>query len=168
MSITVAREGNRREGGVTRAEIDQACLDLQQFFGHAPNPGLDFTQGEVEKLSKIFGTPLPGALLALMEGRCCWFMEKRLLSAAEVLSHVERLERCKGWCPAHIPFAADLDGNLLVTDSGDGWAVYEWEDGAGCSNGALAPSFNSFVEEQRNQLLSGRYEYIEDVGVVEK
>lgn len=62
-----------------------------------------------------------------------------------------------------IPFARDLDDNMLVVD-GRG-AVCEWSEGAG---EMVAKSLPTFLEKFRNDLLSGHYEFVEELGVVER
>lgn len=63
-----------------------------------------------------------------------------------------------------IPFARDLDDNMLVIDSTG--AVREWSEADG--GDVVSKSLPSFLEKFRNDLLSGHYEYVEEIGVVEK
>ena len=72
----------------------------------------------------------------------------------------------KHWKEEYIPFAVDLDDCFLIIDGTDAGAVYEYsEDGKGK---LISDSFPEYLEKFRDQLLSGKYEFIEDVGIVEK
>ena len=43
----------------------------------------------------------------------------------------------------------------------------EWDEEDGI-NETLSDSFNEYVENYRNSLLEGKYEYLDSVGVIEK
>ncbi|TYZ66481.1 hypothetical protein PybrP1_004179 [[Pythium] brassicae (nom. inval.)] len=71
-----------------------------------------------------------------------------------------------GWKKSFVPFAANLDGAALVTDAGSRSAVFEFgDDGRG---GQLAPTLLQYLEEYRNRLLSGQFDFVDDVGLVER
>jgi hypothetical protein len=60
-----------------------------------------------------------------------------------------------------------VDGGALVTDTSSKNAVYEFnEDGKG--DRPLAPSLLEYLEKYRNRLLSGKFDFVEDVGLVER
>ena len=45
--------------------------------------------------------------------------------------------------------------------------VIEWDEDEG-SGDVLAESFYSYLEDYRNSLLGGKFEFLDDVGVIEK
>ena len=82
------------------------------------------------------------------------------------MTHAENASSTKGWKASFVPFAADVDGALLVADVAAKNAVLEFsEDGVGKK---LAPSLSQFLEDFRNRLLSGQFDYVEDVGLVQR
>ncbi len=63
-----------------------------------------------------------------------------------------------------LPFATDVDDNMLVVSAND-MGVYEWDsDGQGRK---IASDFESFLEKFRNDLLSNKFEFVSGCGVVE-
>lgn len=72
----------------------------------------------------------------------------------------------KGWKASFVPFAANVDGAALVADVAAKNAVFEFgDDGKGRH---LAPSLAQYLEEYRNRLLSSQFDFVEDVGLVER
>lgn len=66
-----------------------------------------------------------------------------------------------------IPFAKDIDDvNMLVVEQETGHVFEICIDEGGSS--VISKSFGGLIENYRDRLLSGRNEFIEDVGVVEK
>ena len=57
---------------------------------------------------------------------------------------------------------------MLVVDTADGTAVYEWDEDDGVGEDPVANTLVSYLEGYRNQLLSGKLEYLGDAGVVER
>lgn len=57
---------------------------------------------------------------------------------------------------------------MLVVDTLQGTSVYEWDEDDGVSEDSVSPSLATFLEDYRNQLLSGKCEYLGDAGVVER
>lgn len=53
---------------------------------------------------------------------------------------------------------------ITETETGE---VKEWEEDSGLGD-TLAGSFNDYIEEYRNALLAGKFEYVEDCGCMEK
>lgn len=70
------------------------------------------------------------------------------------------------WQPDLIPFAKDSDDALLVVKGSDG-GVYDWHADEGLGD-THASSLLAYLEHYRNDLLSMKFEFIEDIGVVEK
>lgn len=84
----------------------------------------------------------------------------------DIASSTETLSDIKGWKSSFIPFAVNLDGAALIADVGSRNAVFEFgDDGKGSQ---LAPTLLQFLEEYRNRLLSGQFDFVEDVGLVER
>lgn len=82
------------------------------------------------------------------------------------MNSTETLSGINGWKKSFIPFAVNLDGAALVTDAGSRSAVFEFgDDGKG---GQLAPTLLQYLEEYRNRLLSGQFDFVDDVGLVER
>lgn len=168
MPITVAEEGNRRKGAMSSAEEAQCALDIATWFRRTLDvAGAD--PAAVEALPKALGCGVPRVLGLLWE-ECdggVWFGEKEFVTVERLEKLHADLERDPNFREGFLPFAADLDGGLLVVDTcAPGQPVLEFdEDGPGR---ALAASVLDFMEEQRNSLLSGRFEFVEDCGVVER
>ena len=57
---------------------------------------------------------------------------------------------------------------MLVVDTSHGTSVHEWDEDDGVSDDPVAYSLASYFEDYRNQLLSGKCEFLGDAGVVEK
>lgn len=168
----VAEEGNKRQGSMSPAEIQQCVTDVAAWFerqGVAPEP---CSRPDLEALQKTLGTELPPALggeAGMLEvlGVSCWYYERRALSSDALSTEAERLGVRDG---SIIPFASDVDGNLYVVDtSTKNDAVFEWdaEEGADGRGEQVASSFEDFLERLRNDLLSGSFEYVDECGVVE-
>ena len=80
---------------------------------------------------------------------------------------MESFSSYRGWKNAYIPFASDVDESLLIIDGTDENAVYEYDQDNG-KGSLLADSFSQYLESYRDQLLSGKYEFIQEVGIVER
>jgi hypothetical protein len=99
------------------------------------------------------------SLLLEKSGGGVWFYERKGLESDKMASLASKLG------DELIPFASDVDGNLYVVDGGRRGAVFEWDsDGRGTE---VAASFEDFLEQLRNDLLSNKFEFVEDCGVVE-
>eukprot|EP00903_Cladosiphon_okamuranus_P007117 g6915.t1 len=169
----VAEEGNRRKGGMTVAEITQSVIDVKGWFKKNAGGCLDNAEGareaDLQALEKAADASIPEELRSIMsiqDGQL-WFSEKQALSCKEMISESVRMDRVHGWRAGLIPFAKDLDDTVLVTDThAKGCPVSEWDaDGEGTT---MANTFSLFLEGFRNELLSGRCEYVEGLGVIEK
>ncbi|EQC34505.1 hypothetical protein SDRG_07833 [Saprolegnia diclina VS20] len=170
MSVQVAEEGNKRKGGMTAEETEQCIFDILSWFQRkkANLPKATIEPEEVESLQKALGAPVPRALGYLLEKQNggVWFNEYKSLSCDDMISTGETASRWESWARGFIPLAADPDGNLLVIDTKHANAVHECsEDGLGRE---LAASFSAYVENYRNDLLSGNFDFVEDLGLVER
>lgn len=82
------------------------------------------------------------------------------------MSSADSLSSASGWKRSFVPFAADVDGTALVADTSNKGAVLEFgDDGQGAQ---VASSLSQYLEEYRNRLLSGQFDFVEDVGLVER
>ncbi|ETV87030.1 hypothetical protein, variant [Aphanomyces astaci] len=164
-TVQVVEEGNRRKGGMSSEETDQCILDILSWFQRkkASLPKASMDPQEVEALEKALDAPVPKALAFLLEKQNggIWFNEFK-----EIISTAETSQSWDGWARGHVPLAADVDGALLVIDTKHGNAVHELSsEGLGRQ---LGPSLTAFFETYRNELLSGNYDFVQDVGLVER
>uniref|UniRef100_K3WYP7 Knr4/Smi1-like domain-containing protein n=1 Tax=Globisporangium ultimum (strain ATCC 200006 / CBS 805.95 / DAOM BR144) TaxID=431595 RepID=K3WYP7_GLOUD len=162
--VQVLADGNPRQGGMDEDERDQCIHDVVNWFQRkAKLKNSTETSSDLQELEQALGTELPEALRSLLKKQSggLWFDEyKAIVRTAETLAGI------KGWKSSYIPFAADVDGAALITDVGSRNAVFEFgDDGKGSQ---LAPTLLQYLEEYRNRLLSGQYDYVEDVGLVER
>lgn len=82
------------------------------------------------------------------------------------MSSADKLSSASGWKRSFVPFATDVDGTALVTDISNKGAVLEFsDDGQGAQ---VATTLSQYLEEYRNRLLSGQFDFVEDVGLVER
>ena len=74
----------------------------------------------------------------------------------------------KQWKDGLIPFCGHEE-SLLVVDTRNDNLVYEWDEDSGLGDDPIANSLASYLEEYRNNLLSGSCEFLgSDCGVIEK
>lgn len=92
-------------------------------------------------------------------------MDKQLLGTDQIIRTVAKLESADEWRAFLIPFCGDESGYLVVNTRSD--EVLEFEPGSGLGD-CVSVSFSSYLEKYRDELLSGRFEYLDGVGVVEK
>ena len=72
------------------------------------------------------------------------------------------------WRNGLIPFCGDESMGMLVVDTMNSTAVLEWDEDDGVAESPISPSLATFLENYRNQLLSGKCEFLGDAGVVER
>ncbi|CAM9436261.1 unnamed protein product [Ascophyllum nodosum] len=170
----VAKEGNRRKGDMTRAERDQSVLDVASWWRKNAGNILEESRGaddrDKQMLEKVIDANIPEELLSIMsiqDGQL-WFSEKQALTCrAMVAAALEFEQRSRGWRHGLIPFAKDANGNFLVADTNArGCPVEEWNAEGEVS--AVSKTFSLFLECYRNDLLSGRCEYVDGIGIIEK
>ncbi|CAK4077751.1 unnamed protein product [Aphanomyces euteiches] len=168
--VHVVEEGNRRKGGMTSEETEQCILDILSWFQRkkAALPKGSMDPQEVEALEKALGVDIPKALAFLLEKQNggIFFNEYKALSCDDIIATSETSQSWDSWKRGFIPLAADPDGALLVIDTKRGNAVYE------CSEAAvgreLGASLTAYFENYRNELLSGNFDFVQDVGLVER
>lgn len=148
-------------------------VDIKSWFERSTNALDDVrkaSSADFQQLAKGLDVDLPSQLDFLLS-ECnggLWFMEKRMLTAQEIVKTVCNFSSAKTWRNDMIPFAEDGSGSeaLLVylVDSGK---VCEWEEDSGIEDERGAPTLSQFLEKYRNQLLSGKCSYDEGLGVIE-
>ena len=90
-----------------------------------------------------------------------------MLSAKEMISTSERSAKMSdNWGKDWIPFAEDVDENLLLIDSAGKVKIWDPE-AEELELECLGSSFATYLEKFRNRLCAGHMEYIEEVGVVQ-
>lgn len=170
MSVTVAEEGNRRAGDMSTAEVVQCTLDIKSWFARTACKKLmvdGATSVDFQRLEKTIDQEIPSSLKAVLSeiNGGIYFMDKRQLNTSQIAECVSRVENSRQWKAGLVPFAGDEDV-LLVIDTRN-HAVYEWDSGEGLG-AEVAPSLEKYLEDYRNNMLSRKVEFLEDVGVVEK
>ncbi len=75
------------------------------------------------------------------------------------------LESNKKWNNNHIPFCGDNSSLLAINLKNEN--VVEWDEDDGFGN-VCANSFENYLENYRNSLLGGHFEYVDGCGVMEK
>ncbi|KAJ0402645.1 hypothetical protein P43SY_007510 [Pythium insidiosum] len=167
--VQVLQDGNPRVGGMDDDECEQCVHDIVSWFERkAEIVSRGEKRASIEALEKELGRPIPDALRGLLSKQSggLWFDEYKTLGADDIARTAESLSRASGWKTSFVPFAADADGNALVTDAAAKGAVFAFgDDGRGRD---LAPSLSQYLEDYRNRLLSGRFDFVEDVGLVER
>lgn len=165
MPVEVAEEGNRRRGDMSVAEVKQCILDIKTWFRGQGVEMDGIPVAQLEGMSKELDLEFPVAFEELYQeaNGTIWFYEYQALAAEQigkVAADVNDAPSSK-----LIPFARDLNDDLLVIDTAAGEAVFEYSDGVGKK---VAPTFLAFCEKFRNDLLSGHFEFTEEGGVCEK
>ena len=82
-----------------------------------------------------------------------------VLGAASTLYLASTYKKHQEWRNPYLPFAADIDGNMLVINTST-QTVHEWDEELGLGE-CVGESFADFLEVYRNELLGSKLEYIE-------
>ncbi|GMH90633.1 hypothetical protein TrST_g4947 [Triparma strigata] len=166
MVVTVAEDGNRRVGGMTDAEAQQCVRDIIAWFKRSSD--LEISEGSEESMQPLIKS-LDGEVpetLSYMVSQCnneIWYGDKKGLTAEKIMDFVSDGKFGEG----NLPIASDEDEEwfiVLETETGE---VKEWEEDDGLGD-SLGGSYNDYLEEYRNSLLAGKFEYVEDCGCMEK
>lgn len=154
---------------MSNAEINQCVFDIKSWFTRN-NYTVDSkaNSSDFQKLEKSIDTELPDALKILLSeaNGGLYFMDKKLLSTSEILEYVMKFEKSKDWKDGYIPFTSDGDTCLIINTRND--EIYEWECNDNYLGDNVSISLNKYLEDYRNDLLSGHFEFLDDVGVIEK
>lgn len=125
---------------------------------------------DFQRLSKAVDAEVPVALRTLLS-ECnggIWLMEKKLLSVEAIIDLSCKHSRSQFWKDDMIPIAEDGSGGdeILIYRAKNG-EIYEWDEDNGLSEDPVARNFSRYLEEYRNHLLNGHYEFVEGVGLIE-
>ena len=174
---------------MTNPEIIQCVFDIKSWFIRSNDSSSNLedrlmkaTLIDYQKLEKTLDIELPKTLKILLNemNGGIYFMDMKLMSTNEIINFYIKLEKNKEWKNnLYIPFAFNDDIILIIKKSyhhddhnDDDGEVYEWEidnddSNNGCLGGLVCSSLSKYLEDYRNNLLSGHYEYLDDVGVIE-
>ena len=167
--------GYERKGSISGypQEVKQCCTDVFSWFEEkGPDALKDASGCDSEMLETIAdkyvnemdgGKGLPQALSLLLENKDGGIplYEYTMIGAKEIL----RVLKEDSPPEKMLPIAADIDGEYLVL-GGDG-ELYTWDPEDEELGPSIAQSFASHLEQFRNLLLSNKYEWIDDCGLVE-
>lgn len=154
---------------MSSAEAVQCTLDIKSWFSRTDcEMNRKASSVDFQRLEKTIDTELPSVLKAVLSeiNGGIYFMEKKQMSTDDIAECFAKVERSKKWEAGLIPFCGD-DDTLLVIDTQHDYRVHEWDSGDGLGD-QVSPSLERFLEDYRNDLLGGHFEYLEDVGVIEK
>lgn len=167
IGVTVVEDGNKRQGEMSKEEILQCVQDIKTWFRRkSPSQCTGASQSDIERLEKVIGSKLPLPLLYLLKENDggIYIFDKLLLSAKECLEKTLAFESSKGWKEGMTAFCGDSAAALII-DYRD--RIFEWDEVDGVGD-EISSSITNYLEDYRNKLLSGSFEYIDDIGVVEK
>lgn len=156
---------------MSNAEVGQCIFDIKSWFARTDRNGKLGNQAssvDFQRLEKSIDMALPSTLKILLSelNGGIYFMDKKQLNTDEISSCIADLDKSSRWKSGLIPFCGDRD-SLLVINVNRGEEIYEWDSEEGLGD-QVAPSLTTFLEEYRNSILGGHFEYLEDIGVVEK
>lgn len=150
-------------------ETIQCVFDIRSFFAKTDLVLEDpATEADFQRLEKTIDVQLPRALRYLLQevNGGIFFLDKRMLSTRDIREVVEQYENSKIWKHGIVPFCGDDANGYLVIDTRRDDCVREWDRDDGLGED-VADSFRQYLEQYRNNILSGKYEYLEGVGVIE-
>ncbi len=155
---------------MSNAEIVQCVLDIKSWFMRGKsakriNDGA--TSVDIQRLQKALDTEIPRVLKVLLTeiNGGIYFMDKELMTTERILEVFSEHDGSRRWKSGCIPFCGD-DNTMLAIDSRTD-EVLEWDSDEGFGD-VVAPSLLRYLEDYRNSLLGGHFEYLDEVGVVEK
>eukprot|EP00750_Incisomonas_marina_P022151 INCI488.2.p1 GENE.INCI488.2~~INCI488.2.p1 ORF type:complete len:177 (-),score=35.34 INCI488.2:40-570(-) len=161
----VAEDTNKREGSMSDpAEIEQAILDIVTFQYKKADKKIKKIRGaaseEVQPIQKIWDEiPLAFASLLKKHNGGIIFYEYVMLSSKEILKAYKELGGHEAWRKGFLPFASDVDGNMLIINTPK-QTVHEWDEELGLGD-RVGESFADFLEVYRNELIGSKLEFIE-------
>ena len=155
---------------MNNAEIVQCVLDIKSWFSRGKgsrNIKDGATSTDIQRLEKALDSELPRVLKVLL-GQVnggIYFMDKEQLNSEAIMSMSSDLEGSRLWKRGLVPFCGD-DNSMLAIDSRTD-EVHEWDSDEGLGD-VVAPNLLRYLEDYRNSLLTGHFEFLDEVGVVEK
>lgn len=155
---------------MSSSEISQSILDIKSWFLRSDRK-LEFesaSTADLQRLEKAIDTQLPLAMRILLQesNGGLYFMDKRQLSVIDIMDAVSNAENSSKWKQGLIPFCGDESGYFVI-DTSDNDSVYEWDSDEGLGD-RVGSNFTRYLENYRNELLENHFEYLQDVGVIEK
>lgn len=154
---------------MSSAELNQCVFDITSWFTRNKlNRKLEpANSADFQRVEKALDMQLPHPVKVLLSeaNGGLYFMDKELLGTEKMLDVLGVVERSKLWKTSLIPLFGD-ESALLVLDSRSE-QVLEWDCDDGLGD-VVSQNVVALLEVYRNDLLSGHYEYLEDVGVIEK
>lgn len=157
-------------GEMSNAEIMQCILDIKSWFLRgkcAKNINDGATSADLQRLQKATDMDIPRALnflLTEMNGGI-YFMDKELMGTGKIIEVFSEIESSRKWKAGCVPFCGD-DCTMLAIDTRTD-EVLEWDSDEGFGD-VVAPNLMRYLEDYRNSLLGGKFEFLDEVGVVEK
>lgn len=156
---------------MTRAEVVQCVLDIKAWFKRTKSKSLELISAnevQLQQLEKTIDTSLPMGLRELLveSNGGMYFMDKKQLSTKEIAEVVREHEGSSTWKNGIIPFCGD-GSSFLVISTTDNDKVYEWDVDDGLGD-LISSNLNDYLETYRNDLLESHFEFLDDVGVIEK
>ena len=149
---------------MSNAEVSQCVLDIKSWFSRTKckrNIKEGATSADLQRLQKALGTEIPRVLRILLQeiNGGIYFMDKVLLSSERILEIASGMDGS-----GIIPFCGDDNSMLVLNTRTD--EVLEWEDGN--VGDVVSPNLLRYLENYRNDLLGGHFEFLDEIGVVEK
>jgi len=165
--VTVAEEGNKRRGVMSPDEVRQCVMDIQGWFRrHGATDITGATSVDFQRLSKGVDAPIPDNLEILLGeiNGGIWFMDKKALTAEEIMETASSCESSGKWKRGLVPFAGEADGMLVIDTKTD--EVVEWDEDDGLGD-VVSSTFEDYLENFRNVIVAGKCEFDSDIGVIE-
>lgn len=167
--------GNERKGSISSypQEVQQCCTDIISWMEERGPKELGDVGGcsseDLQLIASKYtedlggGKGLPGALSNLLEAKDGGIpiYEYNLLSAKEILRVLGEESPPQDM----LPIGVDIDGEYLLL-AGTG-KLHTWDPEEGEVESPIAESFASHLEAFRNLLLSNKFEWVDDCGLVE-
>ena len=142
-----------------------ARSDIVAWFKRSSE--LEFEEGDdedVQPLAKALGYESDPTLTFLVT-QCkneIWYGDKKGMSTDAILEAIT-----DGKFGKAMPFACDEDEEWFLVIDGEDGEIKEWTEDDGMGD-LLGKTFNDYLEEYRNGLLAGKFEFVEDCGCMEK
>lgn len=152
-------------------ECAQCVLDIKAWFSRTKGRGGindPASSADIQRLEKTIDIPLPRAMKVLLSEADggLYFMDKKQLSVQDIQEFIENQQRSRKWKEGLLPFCGD-DSGALVIDTEDHDCVREWDADDGLGD-QVSSSLVRYLEQYRNNLLGGQFEFVDEMGVLEK
>ncbi|RYH23195.1 SMI1/KNR4 family protein [archaeon] len=152
-------------------ETSQCVLDIKAWFMRTrcrDDINSPASSADIQRFEKTIDVSLPKAIktLLLEADGGMFFMDKKQLSLTEMQEFIENHEKSRKWRNGLVPLCGD-DSGALVVDTENRNAVSEWDADDGLGD-EVSSNIVRYLESYRNDLLSGHFEYVDGLGVIEK